>query len=93
MITTLLLYIISFLLGAISFASNFVAGNFSIWPSTVLNGLTYFFSSLMKLDFILNIYQMLTSLKWLIAFLIVWVSIKLLLKLFNFGRGSGEIDI
>jgi hypothetical protein len=93
MITTIILYILSFILQTISGLSNFIANGFSIWPDNVINGLTYFFTALTNWDFILNTTEMLKAIKWSIYFDIVYVSIKLLLKLFNWIRGSGELDV
>lgn len=93
MLTTFILYILSFILSLVAGFSNIIAKDVSIWPPIVLQGLTYFFTSLMKIDFVLNIVQLLTSMKWLVGFLIVYVLIKLFLKLINWLRGSGELDV
>lgn len=93
MITSFILYILGFILSLVVGLINIIAKDFSIWPTTVLDGLTYFFTHLMTLDFALNIVSMLTSIKWLIGFLVVYVSIKILLRFINWMRGSGELDI
>lgn len=93
MITTLFFWGISFILKLIAGASNVIAKDWTVWPSAVLDGLTYFFTNLMNFDFFLNIYQMLLAMKWLVGFLIIYISVRLLLKLFNFLRGSGELEI
>lgn len=93
MILTVLLYILSYILKIVITITDSLADGWSIWPDTLLNGLTYFFTSLMTFDFLLNIVALLTVLKWLFGFLAVYVSIKLLLKIINWFRGSGELDI
>lgn len=93
MITTVILYIVSFLLSIISGLCNMIAKDFSVWPSNILDGLTYFFTNLMNIDFFLNISAMLTSMKWLVGFLVIYVSIKLALRIMNWVRGSGELDV
>lgn len=93
MIITLFFWGISFILKLIAKASDVIAKDWTVWPSAVLDGLTYFFTNLMNFDFFLNIYQMLLAMKWLVGFLIIYVSVRLLLKLFNFLRGSGELEI
>lgn len=93
MITTIILYILGFILGLVSGFTDILANGWSVWPSTLLEGLTYFFTSLMGIDFLLNIVALLTMIKFLIGFLAIYVSIKLLLKMFNWLRGSGGLDI
>jgi hypothetical protein len=93
MIISLLLYILSFLLGAFASFSNLIARGFSIWPDKLLEGITYFFVNLMRFDMVLNLVAFFTVFKWFLTFIIVYFSIKLLASLFNWGRGSGEIDV
>lgn len=93
MITNIFIYIISFLIGGIAGLSNFIARGFSIWPDSVINGLTYFFTILMNWDFLINISALLSAIKFMIAFDVIYVGVKLLLKLFNWIRGSGGIEI
>lgn len=93
MIVNLFLYVLSFLLGAFATFSNLIARGFSIWPDKLLDGLTYFFTSLMRFDMWLNVVAFFTVLKWFLSFLVIYYGIKLLASLFNWGRGSGEIDV
>lgn len=93
MITTFLINIIATIINIITSISNSIAGGWSVWPSTLLDGLTYFFSLLMKLDFILNIQQLFLALKFLIAFEIVYYTAKLLIRFFNWVRGAGPIEV
>lgn len=93
MITDILLYVVSFLLGTIGQFLNFIANGWTIWPPAVLNGLTYFFTAMMNWDFIFVISTLLTVLKFMVGFDIIYISIKLLLKLFNYIRGASGIEI
>lgn len=93
MITDIFLYIISFLIGTVGNIMTAIASDFSIWPPVLLNGLTYFFTQLMNWNFFIPIDSLLQAIKFLIDFLASYVSIKLLLKLFNFARGSDGLDI
>lgn len=93
MITTIFLYIISFIFGTIGDIMLTIAGNFSIWPASLLNGLTYFCTQLMNWNFLLNISALLSMIKFMVGFDIIYVGIRLLLKLFNYIRGAGPIDI
>jgi hypothetical protein len=93
MITTIFLYIISFIFGTIGDIMLTIAGNFSIWPAGVLSGLTYFCTQLMNWNFLLNIKELLSMLKFMVGFDIIYVGIRLLLKLFNYIRGAGPLDI
>lgn len=93
MIISVLLFVVSFLFDSVVFIMQFIAKDFSVWPDNVLNGFTYFFTSLMNFDFILNTTELLNMLKYLIAFDVIYISIKLLLKLFNWVRGSGGVEL
>ena len=93
MITSIFLYILTFILGAIAGLMGFIAHGWSVWPSNVLDGLTYFFSHLMNWNFLLNTYALLQAISTLIKFLVIYVGVRLALKLFNWMRGAGGIDI
>lgn len=93
MITSLFIYIISYLLLTIYSISNFIARGWSVWPDNLIDGLTYFLTSLMNWDFLMNITQMLLALKFLFAFEVVYLSVKLLMRLFNYFRGSGGLEV
>jgi hypothetical protein len=93
MILDILFYIFSFILGTLAAASNLLARGFSIWPDKLLEGLTYFFTCIMKLDMILNIVALFTVLKWFLGFLVIYYSVKLFIMLINALRGSGKVDI
>ena len=93
MITSIFLYILTFILGAIAGLMGFIAHGWGVWPSNVLDGLTYFFSHLMNWNFLLNTYALLQAISTLIKFLVIYVGVRLALKLFNWMRGAGGIDI
>ena len=93
MIASIFLYIFSFILSIMSALTDFIAQGRSIWPDNVLNGLTYFFTQLMNWDFLLNITQLLTAIKFLIAFEVIYLLVKLALKIINWIRGAGPIEL
>jgi len=93
MITDVILYTFSFLLGVIGNIAVFLSQGWSIWPPSVLNGFTYFFTTLMSFNIILPIKDWLGQLLFLMNFDAIYVSIKLLMRIFNFVRGSGEIKV
>lgn len=93
---TLIFYILSFILGTIGNIMYFIAKDFSIWPSPLLDGLTYFFTKLMNLDFIIPIggsLGLLAAILFMIRFDVAYIGVKILLKIFNWIRGAGGIDI
>ena len=73
--------------------TDFIAQGWSVWPDSLLSGLTYFFTILMNWDFLLNITQLLTAIKFFIAFLVIYLLIKLALKIINWVRGAGPVDL
>ena len=81
------------MLSVIADFCNILASGWHVWPSTVLTGLTYFFTALMNFDFLLNVKAMLQALSFLFGFLVIYYGIKLFLKIMNFFRGSGNIDV
>lgn len=93
MITSLIFYILFFILGLVADLSNLIFRGWSIWPSQFLTGLTYFLTCLMKFDMWLNIVGFYVVLKWFMGFLALYYSGKILLQLINWIRGSGKIDV
>ncbi len=93
MISSIFLYALNFILGSIAGLMGFISHGWSVWPSNVLDGLTYFFTNLMNWNFLINTYALLQAISSLIKFLIIYVGIRLALKLFNWMRGAGGIDI
>ena len=93
MIITILLYVLSLVMGIVAGFCNTLASGFSLWPATVLQGLTYFFTNLMNWNFIFNVVAMLSAFKYLLGFLVLYVGARLTIKIFNFFRGAGGMDI
>lgn len=93
MILDVLMWMLRIIIDLLVQILGFLSQGLSIWPQTVLDGLTYFFISLMNIDFLLNITALLQAIKFLVAFEIVYVGAKLVIKLVNWVRGSGEIEI
>jgi len=91
MITTILFYILSFLLLTFSGLSNLIFFGFTL-PSSIGTTLSTFFVALYKLDIWLNIGPMLLAVKWFLSFIVLWYSFKLLASIFNYFRGAGKID-
>jgi len=91
MITTILFYIVSFLLLTFSGMANLLSFGFTI-PDVVGETLTIFFVSMYKLDMVLNIGGLFLALKFFINFLVIYYSYRLLSSFFNWIRGSGKID-
>lgn len=90
MIITGLFYILTFFISFIVL----LLPTWSIWPDSLLTGLTYFFSSLAKLNFIFPIDTLFTVLLFIVNFEILYFSSKLVMKLFNYFRGTGSgLDI
>jgi len=93
MITDIILYIFSFFLSVIGNTASFISGDWHIWPTSVLSGFTYFCQNLMTFNIIFPIDQLLIALHTLITFLTIYLAVRLLMKIFNWVRGSGPIDI
>lgn len=93
MITTILLYVISFILGTIGSTIVYISHGWSVWPASVLDGLTYFFTQLMNFNIFFPVDTLLTVILFFINFEVIYISVRLLLKLFNYIRGSGGVDI
>lgn len=93
MITSVLLYVLSFILSLVSALTDFIAQGWSVWPASVLSGITYFFTQLMNWDFLINVVALLTAIKWLVGFEVLYLSTKLVLKIINWVRGAGPIDL
>jgi hypothetical protein len=66
----------------------------TIWPQALIDGLTYIANSFAKLNFILPISEWFTILLFFINFSALYVSAKMILKAFNYLRGTGSgIDL
>lgn len=93
MITSLILYLLSFILSILGALRFFISQDFSVWPDSVLNGITYFLSLLMNWDFLLNTTELLTAIKWLVGFEVIYLGVKLALKIINWIRGASGIEL
>lgn len=93
MLIDILLYVASLILGTIGGIIVFISNGWSIWPSAVLNGFTYFFQKLMTFNIILPIDQWLLAFSTMIKFDVIYVSTKLILKLINWVRGAGGVEL
>ncbi|ARF10118.1 hypothetical protein Indivirus_18_2 [Indivirus ILV1] len=67
--------------------------HFSIWPASILNAITYLINSLAIANFIFPIDTLFYCVNLFIGFLILYYGTKLLVSIFNWLRGSGEIKI
>jgi hypothetical protein len=92
MITDALIYIFSFVLAFLAFILQAIFGTFTIWPSALLDGLTFFFQTLMGLNiFFFPVDTALTVLLWLIRFIVIFFGYKLVKKIFNYFRGADAL--
>lgn len=90
MITTLLIKLLTFLIGIITT----LLPTWQIWPDSLLTGLSYFFTQLLNFNFLFPIDTLLQAIIFLISFETVYFSSKILMKLFNYVRGTGSgVDI
>ena len=72
----------------------FVLPTFTVWPQTLLDGLTYIFQSFAKFNFILPVDTFFQALLFFIHFSALYLGAKLSLKAINFMRGTGTgLDI
>jgi len=81
------------LFGAILGALGSALPQISIWPDSVLNAVYSIFSSIGGINFILPIDTLFFCINLFIQFCVYYYGVKLLVSIFNFLRGSGEIKI
>jgi uncharacterized membrane protein len=86
MITTALIYILNLFIGLIVL----LLPSWSVWPSDLLTGLSYFCASLAKLNFIFPIDSFFTVLLFIVNFEILYFTSKIIMKVFNYLRGTGS---
>lgn len=90
MITTILLNIFSYIMGIIVM----ILPTFTVWPQVLIDGLQYMCTSVAKLNFILPIKEWFDIILFFINFSVTYLTAKLILKAFNFLRGTGSgLDI
>jgi hypothetical protein len=93
MITDTIIYILSFLLRVMTHILIFITQGWSLWPASIIDGMNYFFQHLMTFNIVLPIDLWLQAISFLIKFIVIYVPVKLLMKVVNFFRGSGPIDM
>ena len=86
MITNILLYIFASLITLVCW----ILPKWQIWPSDVLDGITYFFQQLAVFNFIFPIDTVFNVLTFLIYFEVAYFTAKLVMKFFNYIRGTGS---
>lgn len=65
-----------------------------IWPSIILSSLSYFFGELMNFNFLVPIDSLYLALIFYLSFETAYFGGKLIMKIFNFFRGTGTgLDI
>ena len=93
MITDIALYLLGLIMTLMFTISDSIASGWTVWPASLLNGLTYFFQQLMIFNFLFPIDTLLSVIVFIINFEVVYFGVKLLLKLFNYIRGASGIEI
>lgn len=89
MLTNIILLLVTWFIKLVSF----LLPTYQAISSNFASGLSYFFSTLATLNFFFPIDQLFTALLYLINFEIAYYSVKLVVKIVNFVRGSGELKI
>jgi hypothetical protein len=93
MITDIILYILSLIMTLMFTISDTLTAGWTIWPPTALQGINYFFQQLMMFNFIFPMDTLMIVIIFILTFEVLYFSVKLLLKLFNWIRGAGGIEI
>lgn len=93
MITDMFLYILALVMTLIFQISDSISAGWSVWPSGVLDGLTYFFQQLMMFNFLFPVDTLFSVIVFIINFEVIYLGVKVLLKLFNWLRGASGIEI
>lgn len=86
MITDIAIFILRLIFDSIVF----LLPSWTVWPPDLLNGLTYFVSSLAKINFIFPIDSLFSVITFLINFEVAYLTAKIVLKIFNYIRGTGS---
>jgi hypothetical protein len=93
MITDIVLYLLGLIMTLMFTISDSLTAGWSLWPPSVLDTITYFFQQMMWLNFLLPIDTLFDVIKFIIGFEVMYLGVKLLLKLFNFIRGASGVEI
>jgi hypothetical protein len=89
MIGDLIFFIFTKMIEAVSF----ILPAFSLWPQTLIDGIGYFFASLMKFNIFFPIGTGIDALVFFLDFSAVYLTAKLSIKVVSFMRGSNALDI
>jgi hypothetical protein len=90
MITSAILLLLTWFIKVIVF----ILPKWTLWPQALTNGISYFSASLAKFNFIFPIDTLFDIIKVLMLFEVTYFTAKLILKIFNFFRGTGKgLDI
>ena len=91
MITDLVIYVFSFILQIIAVILTSIFGHLTIWPTVVLDGMKFFFHTLMGFNIFFPVDTTLTVLLWLLRFIVLFFGYKLAKKIFNYFRGADAL--
>jgi len=72
---------------------NYLLPNFSIWPTSLLIGITYLANAVMSFNFIFPIDKLFEVISFLIIFFSYFLSAKIIFMIINYIRGTDSIDI
>jgi hypothetical protein len=86
MITDILLNVLTYFIDLICS----ILPGWQIWPESLLTGLQYFFSKLLIFNFIFPIDTLLLAIIFFVGFESLYFSVKIIMKVFNFFRGTGS---
>ena len=86
MITIIFLKILT---GFISVISSVLPG-WTVWPQQFLDGLNYLFSNLATFNFLFPVSDIFSILLFFINFEVLYFTSKIIMKTFNFFRGTGS---
>lgn len=90
MIITALLSLFTLIISTITL----LLPSWDIFPPDLYNGLTYFFSSLAKMNFIFPVDTLFTVLLFIVNFEVIYFTAKIIMKIVNYIRGTGSgLDI
>lgn len=90
MITDIFIYLIRIFLDFMVW----LLPTWQVWPQALIDGLTYVFASMAKLNFIFPIDSLFLVLTAFIYFEVAYLGAKLVMKLLNYIRGTGNgLDI
>ena len=90
MIANLFIYLATIMVKTIAI----ILPEWQIWPQTFLDALSYFFTEIAKWNYIFPIDSLFAVLTFVIGFEVAYFTAKLVLKVFNYFRGTGSgLDI